>query len=366
MNTEERVITALKKGQADRVPVFIYLNPYKENAWYCKDPSYGELLEATAQYADILHDVHFPWGFLHNAVALEEEFKDLGNGVTEHTIHTPKGPLVEHTRADWRGEGTIKKWICEPRDVERLLSLPHVSPRPDWKPLLAERERLKGRATMQMTFPDPICSAGLIDDNSLAIWTVEERPLLKQLFDVAYERVYEELRYCLEGGVGPLYYFNGPEYALPPLMSPADFEEFVVAYDQKLVDLIHSYPGNYAVIHSHGKVSNFLEQFARIGMDCLNVLEPPPMGDTILSDAKKRIGKKVCLIGNIQYDDLARGSPTQIEHLVRDAISQGAPGGGFILSPCASPYERPIPKQASDNFIHYLKMGRKYGELAYA
>lgn len=366
MTIEERVLKTLDHEKTDRVPVFIYLNPYTNNGWYHKESSYAELLIAAEKHADIIYDVGFPWGFFHNAEPLNEEFKDLGNGVTEHIVHTPKGPLSEHKKADWRGEGVIKRWLCEPIDVERLLSLPYQPPRPDLKPYLAERERVAGRAIMQMTFPDPVCTAGLVDETNLALWTIEERPLLKRLFDAAYDRVFEEIKYCLEGGIGPLYYLNGPEYALPPLMSPADFDEFVVTYDKKLVDLIHSYPGNRVIVHSHGKVNKFLERFADIGMDGLNVLEPPPLGDTILSEAKKRIGDQVCLIGNIQYDDIARGTPEQIEKMVKEAVLQGAPGGGFILSPCASPYERPLPKKASDNLIHYINMGRKYGELAYA
>jgi uroporphyrinogen-III decarboxylase len=181
------------------------------------------------------------------------------------------------------------------------------------------------------------------------------------MMDQMLERLLDILKSCLENDIGPLYYFNGPEYALPPLMSPRDFEEFVVEYDRKLVELIHSYPDKYVIVHSHGKVNNFLDQFAEIGMDGLNVLEPPPIGDTVLSEAKDRVGDKYCLIGNIQYDDIARGSKGGVEALVKDAIQQGAPGGGFILSPCAYPYENPLPEKASENIIHYLHMGRKYG-----
>ena len=184
------------------------------------------------------------------------------------------------------------------------------------------------------------------------------------MLDVALERLLDELKYCLENDLGPIYHFCGPEFALPPLMSPGDFEEFVVGYDTQLIDLIHSYEGKYVHMHSHGKVGKFLEKFAEMGVDGLNVLEPPPIGDTILSDAKARIGDRVCLIGNIQYDDLARGTEQSIERLVAEAIEQAAPGGGFILSPCATPYERPLPQKASRNLIHYLKMARKHGSYA--
>lgn len=88
-------------------------------------------------------------------------------------------------------------------------------------------------------------------------------------------------------------------------MSPRNFDEFVVKYDNQLIAKIHEY-GYLTIIHSHGKVNNFLEKFALdIGTDGLNVLEPPPMGDVDIADAKRRIGHRTCLIGNIQYDDFA-------------------------------------------------------------
>ena len=360
MTPDERVLAALRRQQPDRVPVFLYLNPWAKN-WYNQDPSYADVLAACAEYEDVVYDWGFPQGLFFTAAKVETANRDLGGGHTETTWRTPAGPLTTVSRKDWRGGGLVKRWITKVADVERALYIPYVPPRPDLSPFFAERERLKGRAVAQVTFADPICCAGWIEEETLAIWTIEERPLLKRFLDAMYQRVMDHLRYCLDKGVGPICYFNGPEYALPPLMSPRDFDEFVVEYDRELIRLIHSYPGMYTIIHSHGRVNNFLERFVAIGTDGLNVLEPPPIGDVILADAKRRVGERMCLIGNIQYDDLARGSAHEIEALVRDAIRQGGPGGGFILSPCASPYERPLPPKASANLIHYLKMGRRYG-----
>jgi len=59
---------------------------------------------------------------------------------------------------------------------------------------------------------------------------------------------------------------------------------------------------------------------------------------------------------------MARATRADIECLVRDATRQVAPGGGFILSPRASPpYEIPLPKQASEGLIHYPIRGRGHG-----
>ncbi len=362
MTTEERVLTALRCEQPDRVPVFIYLNPYVEYG-FAKDPSYAGLLAATRQYADVIYDWYYPAGVFCTAADLPRESHDLGNGTMEQVLHTPRGPVTYQSAADWRGGGTIKHWVETEEDALRFLSIPYVPPRPDLAPFLETRQRIHDCAVAQVTFPDPICMVGgLVRPEVLALWTLQARGLVQDMLSRLTTRITDMLRYCLEGGVGPIYYFNGPEYALPPLMSPTDFDEFVVQIDQGLVALVKSYPGQYAIVHSHGRVGKFLERFAEIGMDGLNVLEPPPIGDTILSDAKKRIGDKVCLIGNVQYDDIARGTPASVEGLVRRAIREGGPGGGFILSPCASPYESPLPAQAAENIIGYLKAGRTWGQ----
>ena len=316
MTTEQRVLAALRREQPDRVPVSLFLNPWGD-AWYNRDPSYAAVLDACEEYEDVVFDWGFPQGLFFTAATPATERRDLGCGRTETVWHTPAGPLTTVSQADWRGGGLVRRWITEVEDVERALSIPYVAPRPDLSPFLAERDRLKGRAVAQVTFSDPICSAGWFAEETLACWTIEERPLLKRFLDAMFERVLDQIRWCLESDLGSIYYFNGPEYALPPLMSPRDFDEFVVEYDRELVRLIHSYPGRYTILHSHGRVNRFLERFAEVGTDGLNVLEPPPMGDVILANAKRRIGDRVCLIGNIQYDDLARGSKDQVEALVR-------------------------------------------------
>jgi len=352
MTVQQRVLTTLRCQQPDRVPIFLFLNPYTTN-WATEDSSYDELMEYTAAYADVVYDWGCPGGFFYCAdVKVETIAKEHGQVVS--CVDTPKGQLL-------CGRGESQRWIKTKDDVEKLLSIPYKPVEPDLSVFFRTKAELGDKVVAQVTLADPICIAGMICPESLAIWTITDREMLVELLDVAFERICHQLEYLLRNGVGPIYYFNGPEYALPPLMSPHHFDEFVVKYDSQLVANIHEY-GYFTIIHSHGEVNNFLEKFAYdIGTDGLNVLEPPPMGDVCLADAKRRVGKQTCLIGNIQYDDFARCSKDEIEWLVKECIRQAAPGGGFILSPCASPYERPIPKKTADNLIHYIKMGREYG-----
>ena len=361
MNVRERVLAALRLEQPDRTPVFLALDPYGDR-WYTAEPSYAELLAACREYEDVVFDWHWPPGFFCSGVELPRESRELPDGSVEHVVHTPAGPVTQVTARDWRGGGIVKPWITTVADARRVLSVPFELPQADVSGFRRTRDELSDRAVAQATFPDPLCIVGaMVAPEVLAIWTLEQRPLLIEMLDELARRIEAMLTAALEADIGPIYYFNGPEYAIPPLMSPADFDDFVVACDTPLVDLIHRYPDRYVIIHSHGRVNRFLDRFAAIGKDGLNVLEPPPIGDVDLADAKRRVGGKFCLIGNIQYDDLARGGPGDVERLVAGAIAAGAPGGGFILCPCASPYERPLPKHASENLIAYLEAGREFG-----
>jgi hypothetical protein len=367
MTSEERQLTALRRGLPDRVPVMVWLNPFLPH-WATGisrevDPDeagYRVVLEAAREYGDAEHDWSFPTGFFHSAADVRPRTERKGPERLVHTVETPRGMLSCVTQSR-PGGGTEKHWVESVEDARRLLSIPYVPPRPDLGEFLAARAASGGRYLSKVTLSDPVGFVGLIDPMTCALWTVEERPLLREILAAAYERIRDALAYLLRGGAGPLFYFNGPEYALPPLMSPADFEEFVVAYDTKLVKQVHA-GGGLTQIHSHGRVGRFLEAFARTGTDSLNVLEPPPLGDVVLADAKRRVGARMCLVGNIQYQDLAAARDDgEVDVLVREAIEQGAPGGGFVLCLCAAPYEVPLPKRTARNLVRYLQAGRRFG-----
>jgi hypothetical protein len=45
---------------------------------------------------------------------------------------------------------------------------------------------------------------------------------------------------------------------------------------------------------------------------------------------------------------------------VREAVRDGAPGGGFILSTTASPYEEELNAHTLENYRQFVKSGRVY------
>ncbi|MCL5986995.1 MAG: hypothetical protein M1371_10625 [Actinobacteria bacterium] len=82
-----------------------------------------------------------------------------------------------------------------------------------------------------------------------------------------------------------------------------------------------------------GSMSSFLEKEVDAGVDIIEILEPPPLGDVDLKDAKKRVGKDIVLQGNLDpINVLERDTPKQIEEEVKRCIDAAAEGGGYIFS----------------------------------
>ena len=120
------------------------------------------------------------------------------------------------------------------------------------------------------------------------------------------------------------------------MASPRDFDEFVFDYDKRIIDLIHN-AGKLAWIHCHGDMDPVLERFIDMGLDCLNPIEPPPVGRLTLAQAKERVAGRMCLEGGVQDGDFDLRTPTEMVRITEQAVLQGKPGGGFILCPTSSP-----------------------------
>jgi len=111
-------------------------------------------------------------------------------------------------------------------------------------------------------------------------------------------------------------------------MSPALFDRYVAALDKPLIDLIHN-AGSRVWVHCHGKMTPVLERFVNMGVDVLNPIEPPPMGDITLEQAFARVGRRMGLEGNIETHDVMVGTP---EVLRPKIMGLWRPGGGGASS----------------------------------
>jgi uroporphyrinogen-III decarboxylase len=116
------------------------------------------------------------------------------------------------------------------------------------------------------------------------------------------------------------------------ILGPRLFEQFVLPFDRKLAAALRE-TGGFTILHCCGHVNAMLESFARAGWDGLEPITPPPLGDTTLAEAKRRIGAAICLKGNLDPVHIMKdGDRDSVVRATRECLETGARGGGYILS----------------------------------
>lgn len=119
-------------------------------------------------------------------------------------------------------------------------------------------------------------------------------------------------------------------------ISPRFYREFVLPYEALVAGAARSL-GIPAYTHTCGAVNDRLEVMLEAGISGIECLDPPPLGDVELGEAKKRIGRKAFIKGNI--DPVNTLLFKDLGAVRKDAIARieaGKPGGGFILSTACS------------------------------
>ena len=367
MTSRERLITAFHKGKPDRLPISVRGVRIFDEAWLrSRHPTYRPLIDYVREKTDPVVFWSAGWG--HGLTAVEPEAEsqrvveeDGDWRVVETRLETPLGPLTQRYRHSKRGKPGLrtKAFITTPEEAERLLSVPHRPIEPDLGAYRALVERVGEEGlVVPMLGGAMMWLHQMMDSETLALWSVTHRGLLRRLLDTFNDRVLELTEKLLAGGCGPVLGSIGQELATPPLLGPADFEEFVVAYDREVFDLIHR-RGAVVHVHCHGKMRQVLDGFLRSGVDSLHPVEAPPLGDITLREFRRRVGLRIAVKGNIQIGDLYAGRPEEIARQVRRGFEAAGRQGAFILAATASPFWPELPRRALRNYRAMIDAGRE-------
>jgi hypothetical protein len=133
-------------------------------------------------------------------------------------------------------------------------------------------------------------------------------------------------------------------YAGSGFISPRFYREFVMPYEGRIARAICRC-GVPVYVHTCGAIHDRLEMMVEAGFSGLECLDPPPLGDVDLADAKRRIGGETFIKGNVDpIHVLLKGNRKTIEEDVRSRLKIGKPGGGYILSTACSIAPRTPPE----------------------
>jgi uroporphyrinogen-III decarboxylase len=131
-------------------------------------------------------------------------------------------------------------------------------------------------------------------------------------------------------------------YAGAGFISPEFYRRFVLPFESQIANAVR-YLDTPIYIHTCGAINDRLEIMAESGFSGMECLDPPPLGNVKLEDAKERVGKKIFIKGNIDpINVLLQGSLEDIKRDAERRIEVGKTGGGYILSTACSiaPYTK--------------------------
>lgn len=127
-------------------------------------------------------------------------------------------------------------------------------------------------------------------------------------------------------------------YAGAGFISPAHYRRFVLPFERRAIaDFRAGFPDLPVYTHTCGAISDRLELIAETGTGGIDTLDPPPLGDVDLADAKRRIGDRLFIKGNVDpVNTVLRGTPQQVRADAEARVAAAMAGGGYILSTACS------------------------------
>lgn len=130
------------------------------------------------------------------------------------------------------------------------------------------------------------------------------------------------------------------------VIGPRLFEEFCLPYMRRFVEALRP-RGVLVYVHTCGNATRLLETLADTGAHCIEPLDP--LGGVSVADAKRRIGKRVALMGGVHTVKLAQGTLREVEADCQRCLREGAPGGGYILA-CGDM----LPTETAQDKVHAM------------
>jgi len=150
-------------------------------------------------------------------------------------------------------------------------------------------------------------------------------------------------------------------YAGSSLISLDSYKDLVLNSVRVLAQAIRSVKGK-SYLHTCGFIADRIDVFVETEVDGIECMDPPPLGDMLLSDAKQRVGDYIFLKGNIDsVNVLLRGEDAEVDQVIKETIQTGMRGGRYILSTACSVAPKVPPRRVR----RLWELAEEYGQYCH-
>lgn len=355
MTSKERLMTAFRRKKADHVPVCpdisvmvpaklsgrpfydLFLDGREHNGW--TSATYSEAYVDAVKHFGM--DGWYIYGGLKeirspDAPEFVDTVVDVPEGrLVKRTCRTPLGDLTEEElyfadEAPWRKEKPIKD--LKP-DFDRFKSWMGVG-NWKWEDSYKDYGRIGDHGVytaMIPVFQDwwfhyreggfERCFADMM----------EEPAFMDQVHEFWLEWALEYVRAMVKAKPDEI--MLGGSSASLSISSPKIFRKYELPFIQKASEICRA-GGVISHLHICGRSWKLVQIVAEeTDVDVMEPMEEPPGGDVDLAEAKKRVGHKLAIKGNINtFDFMLNATPQQVEDKCKALIDAAGADGGFVLS----------------------------------
>ena len=282
MQSRERLLATLRGEPTDHVPVYTQI-PFvvtetgfkpgpihgyvDHDLWREEDPAYWRLVKRMQAECDNFYFWRPPCMGSDQLFVPPASMETLPQFENNGLIYSTR--VFRHAGRELRSVSAVKRttghtwqiehWCKSVEDARALLDVSWEGFPPALDDFLDLQRWLGDLGLMWVTIPSPLLPVCRLFDPTEVPDSGENgaRDLMHQLMRLAAERIRANLVALLDLGAGPIIRFGGAEHATPPLMSPKDFDDLVVAYDEPLMALCRK-RGLMVAVHCHGRLRHAL------------------------------------------------------------------------------------------------------------
>ncbi len=196
----------------------------------------------------------------------------------------------------------------------------------------AERlaEALPGRMKLLLHGADVFTFAWeMIGFDAFCLASYEEPEFIRAVMDslaaAQLNAIDAALRRCGDR-VGAIIYSDDIAYTEGLMLSPDFFKQYLFPTIGEVARRGES-AGAPLIYHSDGRLYDVFDDLTTLGVKAIQPLEPKSMDPMAI---KQRWPGRLCLLGHIDLDLMARGEPDQVEAHVRQEIDQLNADGGYM------------------------------------
>ncbi len=336
LSSKERMLRVLQRQEPDRVPHFEWLVDRRVREALlpgCTDPN------------------EFAVRMGHDAVIVDPVFAKTP--LAGNRYRSEWGYVSQQTEEEHGVE--VESPIRTLADFERYTPPdPHAPGRYDAieRALASYGDRYAVIVHLNDVFSIPRTLMGM---ENLLMAVAAEPELVQALVEMSVDVNLQMAKEIAQRGAQFVYTGDDLAWNKGPLMSPRHFRTLLFP---GLCRVVRGFKelGLYVIKHTDGNLWSILDMLVESGIDCLDPIDPVAGMD--LGEVKAKYGQRIALKGNVDCASLMTfGAPEDTAAATKEALRQGMPGGGYILSSSNSIHSGVKP----ENYLAMLHTLREFG-----